>query len=75
MVANENSGERKKQASQGKIAGARGVGDPDPDPDPLIFPRSPGARRTGSLTEGLEQAMIALVNEIKSSVGNIYVTS
>ena len=58
MEANENSGERKIKRFKVR-AGARGLweGAPSSLPRPSsFFPRSPAARRTEPLTEGLEQA-------------------
>ena len=51
MEANENSGERKIKQFKVQRAGARGLSSPS-----SFFPRSSAARRTGPLTEGLEQA-------------------
>ena len=56
MEANENSGERIKQASQGERVGARGLWEGRRPRPSSFFPRSPAARRTDPLTEGLEQA-------------------
>ena len=50
MVANENSGEQKMKPFKVRER-ERG-----PSQTLLIFPRSPAARRTNPLTEGLEQA-------------------
>ena len=61
MVRNENSGERKKQASQGERAGAKGSGKESiPYPDPLTFSSVAHARRTAAPTEGLKQAIFSL---------------
>ena len=58
VVRNENSGERKKQASQGERAGAKGSGKESiPYPDPLTFSSVAHARRTAAPTEGLKQAI------------------
>ena len=55
MVENENSSERKSKRVKVRLAGARGVSLPRPS---SFFPRSPAARRTAPLTEGLEQATV-----------------
>ena len=59
MEANENSGERK--IKRVKVRERERVGAVLLSQTLLIFPRSPAARRTDPLTEGLEQAIAGRV--------------
>ena len=59
MVANENSGERKSKRVKVRERQRGGSGTPSSLPRPSSFsPRSPDARRTAPLTEGLEEASV-----------------
>ena len=60
MEANENSGERKIKRFKVRER-ERGGSLPRPS---SFFPRSPAARRTDPLTEGLEQANCAQIDPL-----------
>ena len=74
MEANENSGERKIKRFKVRERERGGSGkEPSSLPRPSsFFPRSPAARRTDPLTEGLEQA--TMLNELHLKTRHFLVT-
>ena len=65
MEANENSGERKIKRFKVKERERRSSGSSLLRPS-SFFPRSPAARRTDPLTEGLEQAKVNLARNLRN---------